>query len=103
MQHHNTSTSRRVWQESGHASLCLLGVELRRKTGLFGRKLGTSSKARVTRGPLGMQEETVIVSQDVRFALPVMRTLMARLRVVVRHRGDLGLGVLHHWLNLWPS
>jgi hypothetical protein len=34
MQHHNTSASRRVWQESGHASLCLLGVKLRRM-GLF--------------------------------------------------------------------
>ncbi len=34
MQHHNTSTSRRVWYESGHASLCLLGVKLRRM-GLF--------------------------------------------------------------------
>jgi len=34
MQHHNTSTSQRVWQESGHASLCLLGVKLRRM-GLF--------------------------------------------------------------------
>jgi hypothetical protein len=30
MQYRNTSTSRRVWQESGHASLCLLGVHLRR-------------------------------------------------------------------------
>jgi hypothetical protein len=30
MQYHNTSTSRRVWQESGHASLCLLGVHVRR-------------------------------------------------------------------------
>jgi hypothetical protein len=44
-----------------------------------------------------------MVLQDVLFALPVMRTLMARLRVVVRHRGDLGLGVLHHWLNLWSG
>src|SRR6266566_2431153 len=34
MQDHNTSTSRRVWYESGHASLCLLGVKLRRM-GLF--------------------------------------------------------------------
>ncbi len=31
MQHHNTSASRRSWRESGHASLCLLGVQLRRK------------------------------------------------------------------------
>src|SRR6266568_7067953 len=50
-----------------------------------------------------MQEEAVMVSQDVLFALPVMRTRLARLRVVVGHRGGLGLGVLHHWLNLWPS
>src|SRR6266568_3370043 len=50
-----------------------------------------------------MQEEVVMVSQDVLFALQVMRTLIARLCVVVEHRGDLGLGVLHHWLNLWPS
>ncbi len=28
---------------------------------------------------------------------------MARLRVVVQHRGGLGLRVLQHWLNLWPS
>jgi hypothetical protein len=34
MRHHNTSASRRVGQESGHASLCLLGVHLRR-IGLF--------------------------------------------------------------------
>jgi hypothetical protein len=34
MQHHNTSASRRIWYESGHASLCLLGVKLR-KMGFF--------------------------------------------------------------------
>jgi hypothetical protein len=34
MQYRNTSASRRIWQESGHASLCLLGVHLHRK-GLF--------------------------------------------------------------------
>jgi hypothetical protein len=34
MQYRNISASQRVWQESGHASLCLLGVYLRRK-GLF--------------------------------------------------------------------
>jgi hypothetical protein len=34
MQHHNTTVSRRIWRESGHASLCLLGVHPRRK-GLF--------------------------------------------------------------------
>jgi hypothetical protein len=30
MQHHSISASRRTWKESGHASLCLLGVHLRR-------------------------------------------------------------------------
>src|ERR1700757_2256545 len=30
MQHHRISASRRTWNESGHASLCLLGVHLRR-------------------------------------------------------------------------
>jgi len=30
MQHHNTSTTARTWYDSGHASLCLLGVHLRR-------------------------------------------------------------------------
>ena len=30
MQHHNTSATRRTWYDSGHASLCLLGVHLRR-------------------------------------------------------------------------
>jgi len=30
MQHHNTSAARRIWYDSGHASLCLLGVHLRR-------------------------------------------------------------------------
>src|SRR6266487_967418 len=25
------------------------------------------------------------------------------LRVVLRHRGGLGLGVLHHWVNLWSG
>ncbi len=44
-----------------------------------------------------------MVSQDVLFALHNMRTLSARLRVVVEHWAGLGLGVLHHWLNLWPS
>lgn len=34
MQQHNISASQRVWQESGHASLCLLGVHLR-QMGLF--------------------------------------------------------------------
>ncbi len=34
MQHHNTSATQRSWYESGHASLCLLGVHLRRM-GLF--------------------------------------------------------------------
>jgi hypothetical protein len=32
MQYRKISPSRRVWQESGHASLCLLGVHLRRMT-----------------------------------------------------------------------
>src|SRR5258708_22679699 len=27
----------------------------------------------------------------------------ARLRLVLRDRGGLALGVLHHWVNLWPS
>jgi len=31
MQHHTTFYTQRIWQESGHASLCLLGVHLRRK------------------------------------------------------------------------
>jgi len=44
-----------------------------------------------------------MVSQNVLFALPVMRTRLARLRVVVGYRGGLGLGVLQHRLNLWPS
>jgi hypothetical protein len=30
MQHHNTSATARTWYDSGHASLCLLGVHLRR-------------------------------------------------------------------------
>ncbi len=30
MQHHSTSATPRTWNESGHASLCLLGVHLRR-------------------------------------------------------------------------
>ena len=30
MQYRNTSAPRRTWNESGHASLCLLGVHLRR-------------------------------------------------------------------------
>jgi hypothetical protein len=30
MQYHNTSASPRTWNESGHASLCLLGVHVRR-------------------------------------------------------------------------
>ena len=30
MQYRNTSTTRRTWKESGHASLCLLGLHLRR-------------------------------------------------------------------------
>jgi hypothetical protein len=30
MHHHSTSAPPRMWQESGHASLCLLGVHLRR-------------------------------------------------------------------------
>jgi hypothetical protein len=30
MQHHNTSATARTWYDSGHASLCLLGVYLRR-------------------------------------------------------------------------
>jgi hypothetical protein len=30
MQHHNTSATTHMWNESGHASLCLLGVYLRR-------------------------------------------------------------------------
>jgi hypothetical protein len=30
MQHHSISASRRTWNESGHASLCVLGVHLRR-------------------------------------------------------------------------
>ena len=34
MSNRNTSASRRIWHESGHASLCLLGEHLRRK-GLF--------------------------------------------------------------------
>jgi hypothetical protein len=34
MQHHSISAPRRTWNESGHASLCLLGVHLRR-IGLF--------------------------------------------------------------------
>src|SRR5215471_12744291 len=34
MQHHSISAPRRTWNESGHASLCLLGVQLRR-IGLF--------------------------------------------------------------------
>jgi hypothetical protein len=34
MHHHNTSTPSRTWYESGHASLCLLGLHLRR-TGFF--------------------------------------------------------------------
>lgn len=34
MYHHNTSAMQRSWYESGHASLCLLGVHLRRM-GLF--------------------------------------------------------------------
>ena len=34
MQHHNTFPTQRTWYESGHASLCLLGVHLRRM-GLF--------------------------------------------------------------------
>src|SRR6266566_9294281 len=63
----------------------------------------TGSKACVTRGPPGMQEEAVMVSQNVLFALPLMRTRLARLRVVVGYRGGLGLGVLQHRLNLWPS
>jgi hypothetical protein len=31
MQHHTTFYAQRTWHESGHASLCLLGVHLRRK------------------------------------------------------------------------
>ena len=31
MQHHNTSSPQRTWYESGHASLCLLGMYLRRR------------------------------------------------------------------------
>jgi hypothetical protein len=34
MQHHNTSATARTWYDSGHASLCVLGVQLRRM-GLF--------------------------------------------------------------------
>ncbi len=30
MQHHNTSATARTWYDSGHASLCLLRVYLRR-------------------------------------------------------------------------
>jgi hypothetical protein len=30
MQHRNTSATAQMWNESGHASLCLLGVHLRR-------------------------------------------------------------------------
>jgi hypothetical protein len=30
MQHHTTFYAQRTWHESGHASLCLLGVHLRR-------------------------------------------------------------------------
>jgi hypothetical protein len=30
MQHHSISAPRRTWNESGHASLCVLGVHLRR-------------------------------------------------------------------------
>ena len=31
MRHHNTKSRGRIWKESGHASLCLLGVYLRRR------------------------------------------------------------------------
>jgi hypothetical protein len=34
MRHYNTSAKARTWYDSGHASLCLLGVLLRRR-GLF--------------------------------------------------------------------
>jgi hypothetical protein len=44
MHHHNTSTPPRSWYESGHASLCLLGVHLRRM-GVF-KPLETHVKIR---------------------------------------------------------
>jgi hypothetical protein len=44
MQHHTTFSRQRTWHESGHASLCLLGVPLRR-TGFF-KPLETHIKIR---------------------------------------------------------
>ncbi len=44
MQHHTTFYRQRTWHESGHASLCLLGVHLRR-TGFF-KPLETHIKIR---------------------------------------------------------